>query len=554
VIIDQDSVPQITSQILRMRTIEQLRLKKISDYMAGKHEPPYAPRGVNSEYRWIMKKSKRNFLPLVVSAISQNLHVDGVKPSGQTTIESVETVSASNPEPAWSAFKANRMISRQHGIHRAVIQYGAAYALVLPGQMATNDELQGTSVPVIRPVSPRRMTALYADDVDDEWPQVALEVRVVNNANDPNKQQLLVSLYDEQARYSMVSSPGVTLRDSQIDLQLAEQDDPNLAGQAPVAYHSLGVCPVVRFLYEVDLDGELDCSGEIEPVIPLQDQINFTTFNEMMAAQYQAFRQRWVTGMAPVDVQGRETAPFRPGVDRVWAAEDPTTKFGEFSEANLQQYLDSREAGIRHMSTITQLPPYHLLGQVANLSAEALAAARDGLDRKIDELKAILDDPWVNVIRLCSLASGDKEGWNNTEWQIVWRDTSARAFSATIDALGKAATMLGIPVEELWKWVPGASADEVISWVKAKQEEEAEAAANEAVKTSIQMQQAGVPIAPVLTQQALAPGGSTPGGGGGSAPGTRGGTNSPDGTPANRNSGTRPITNTGRPTQGPARA
>jgi len=554
VIIDQDSVSQITSQILRMRTIEQLRLKKISDYMAGKHEPPYAPRGVNSEYRWIMKKSKRNFLPLVVSAISQNLHVDGVKPSGQTTIESVETVSASNPEPAWSAFKANRMISRQHGIHRAVIQYGAAYALVLPGQMATNDELQGTSVPVIRPVSPRRMTALYADDVDDEWPQVALEVRVVNNANDPNKQQLLVSLYDEQARYSMVSSPGVTLRDSQIDLQLAEQDDPNLAGQAPVAYHSLGVCPVVRFLYEVDLDGELDCSGEIEPVIPLQDQINFTTFNEMMAAQYQAFRQRWVTGMAPVDVQGRETAPFRPGVDRVWAAEDPTTKFGEFSEANLQQYLDSREAGIRHMSTITQLPPYHLLGQVANLSAEALAAARDGLDRKIDELKAILDDPWVNVIRLCSLASGDKEGWNNTEWQIVWRDTSARAFSATIDALGKAATMLGIPVEELWKWVPGASADEVISWVKAKQEEEAEAAANEAVKTSIQMQQAGVPIAPVLTQQALAPDGSTPGGGGGSAPGTRGGTNSPDGTPANRNSGTRPITNTGRPTQGPARA
>src|SRR6516164_2279700 len=104
-----------------MRTIEQLRLKKISDYMAGKHEPPYAPRGVNSEYRLIMKKSKRNFLPLVVSAISQNLHVDGVKPSGQTTIESVETVSASNPEPAWSAFKANRMISRQHGIHRAVI-------------------------------------------------------------------------------------------------------------------------------------------------------------------------------------------------------------------------------------------------------------------------------------------------------------------------------------------------------------------------------------------------------------------------------------------------
>ena len=510
--LDPEDVPQIATKLLRLRQPEQRRLKRIGAYMEGKHDPPYAPRGVNSEYRWIMKKSRRNFLPLVVSVVSQNLHVDGYKPSGATVVETVSAGPADS-EPAWEAFEANRMISRQHGVHRSVIEYGAAYVLVLPGELATDEELQGTSVPVIRPVSPRRMTPFYADDVDDEWPQIAVEVRTVNNAQDPLKQQLLVSLYDEDARYNMLSRPGVVIPDERLDLTIANAEDPNLGGQSPIAYHNLGVCPVIRFMYEIDLDGDRDVQGEVEPIMALQDQINFTTFNCMMAEQYQAFRQRWVTGMAPADPDGRESAPFRPGVDRVWAAEDPGTKFGEFSEAQLDQYLNDREAGIRHMSTITQVPPYHLLGQIANLSAEALAAARDGLDRKITELQSNLTDPWRNVFRLTALASNDKSGWDDTNGQVVWRDTSARAFAATMDGLGKAATMLGVPEEELWRRIPGATADDVNSWMRAKEQEEAEAAANAAVEEAMQFQRAGLTMAPVATNvQDVGAGTSAPAG------------------------------------------
>ena len=124
---------------------------------------------------------------------------------------------------------------------------------------------------------------------------------------------------------------------------------------------------MVRFLHDVDLDGEMDVSGEVEPLIPLQDQINTTTFNLLMAQQYAAFRQRWVTGMVPDDEDGRPREPFRAGVDRLWVAEDTDTKFGEFSETSLAPILESREASIRHMSTVAQVPPYHLLGAVANL-------------------------------------------------------------------------------------------------------------------------------------------------------------------------------------------
>ena len=401
-LIDQDDLVQMTTQAMMARQTEQIRLRRINHYMRGKQDPPYVPKGVNAEYRWIARKARRNFLPLVVSVISQNLHVDGYKPTGVTNAVMAATQSA----PAeWEAFRANRMESRQHGVHRSVIKYGTAYTVVLPGQMSTDQE-QPADVPVIRPISPRRMTAFYADDVDDEWPQFAIETKTIELPQ--NKSQIFVTVYDEDMRYILAGTPGAG-ESQQLNLQIADPDNPLLDGQAPVASHGLGVCPVVRFLYEVDLDGEDDCSGEIEPIMPIQDQINFDTFNLMISTQFAAFRQRWVTGMAPVDESGREQTPFRPGVDRVWAAEDPGTHFGEFGETALAPYSSVREDGIRHMATVTQVPPYHLLGQVANMSAEALAAARDGLDRKIEELQAGMTDPWRNVFRLTALDGGNKD-------------------------------------------------------------------------------------------------------------------------------------------------
>jgi hypothetical protein len=500
-----------------MRQSEQDRLRYISRYVRGRHDPPYAPRGVNSEYRWIMKKSRRNFLPLVVSVISQNLHVDGWRPSGMTTNQ---VAAPQKPNPGWETFRANRMVSRQHGVHRSVIKFGSAYTVVLPGKMSTDEE-QAQDVPVIRPVSPRRMTAMYSDDVDDEWPQFAVEVRGVQLPK--GKTKVFVSVYDEANRYILASREmggGTTVAVANYDLKLADPADPLLNGQAPISEHDMGICPVVRFLFEADLDGEEDCSGEIEPIIPIQDQINFDTFNLMMSEQYAAIRQRWVTGMAPVDEQGREQTPFRPGVDRVWAAEDKDTHFGEFSETPLQPFSGVREDGIRHMATVTQVPPYQLLGQIANMSAEALAAAKDGQDRHVDELKSVLTDSWRNTFRLESLARGDKDGWNDLFGTVVWRDTSTRAFGATIDGLTKVAQMLGVPVQELWAKIPGVTAEDVQAWLLAAQREKARLIVEQAVAQSQQVPAAqpgqanGKPNAATVPGTGAVPAPKTPAGAG----------------------------------------
>src|SRR5215469_14188167 len=128
-IIGLADVVDIANRALSTRQAEQARLRRISNYVRGRQDPPYIPRGVNAEYRWIAKKARRNFLPLVVSVISENLHVDGYKPSGTTANEMAQP---QRPTPEWDAFRANRMVSRQHGVHRAVIKYGSAYTVVLP--------------------------------------------------------------------------------------------------------------------------------------------------------------------------------------------------------------------------------------------------------------------------------------------------------------------------------------------------------------------------------------------------------------------------------------
>lgn len=427
-----DEAVDTASRLLKMRAEEQPRLRKIAAYLRNDASSVYVPKGARQEYRWLIKRAKLNILPLVVTTVAQSLFVDGYRP--EKTDENAK---------AWKIWQANRMDSRQHGLHRAALKYGVAYTVVMPGK----------PVPVITPKSPRRMTAFYEDPIDDEWPMFAIE-ELVHNVG-AGKQQRIVRLYDDTTRYTL---SGDAKAGSQLRLGRNE-------GDTGIETHGLGVCPVVRYLNGDDLDGDECVTGEIEPLIEMQDQLNSTTFGLLMAQQYAAFRQRWVTGMAPpLDESGNPLEPFNAAVNRLWVAEDADTKFGEFGQTDLKGYLDSREATIRHIATVSQTPPHSILGTMANLSAEALNSARDGLNSKIAERKSTYGESHEQTLRLSAFADGDKDGWNDTSAQVVWRDTEARSLAQTVDALSKLVQALGVPAEELWEKIPGITQQDVERW------------------------------------------------------------------------------------------
>lgn len=822
--LSEGEVIDAAKKLLELREGEQRRLRKIAAYMKGEASSVYVPKGARQEYKWLIRRARVNVLPLVVTVVAQALFVDGYRPAG-----------SDKNTKAWDTWQANRMDARQHGLHRAALKYGVAYNLVLPGKPS----------PVISPKSPRRMTAFYRDPIDDEWPEYAIEETTLNTLKGKVRS---VRLYDGTSRYELEAHE----RDGG-KLRLVKSEE-----------HGLGVTPVVRYLNGDDLDGDDCVRGEVEPLLEMQDQLNSTTFNLLMAQQYAAFRQRYVSGMVPVDESGNPKAPFAAAVDRLWVAEDADVKFGEFSQplaldtpvptptgwttigeiqagdmvlgrdgrpaqvlgmspvftdrtcyrltfadgtsvvtdgghrwvvidrhrpswgemvctteemaqqvrlsgarpgwrwavpqaepldlkpadlplhpyilgywlgdgnavcaritvgdgdraalveqierlgyrvvsqtrdkrtgawdvgfstgnsgservcledgcgkphkgyglcnthyayakrhgllpdmrgresakqrlrdlgvlgnkhipavylrgsfeqrvdllrglldsdgcvnktktaawctfvntnkvlvdgvlelarslglrptctmtrpsgkgvsslwvvgfqapgdfvpfalprkaekcpegrksarqryrsivaieevpsgpvrclgvdtedhlflvgegfvpthnTDLSGYLQSAEATVRHIATVSQTPPHHLLGQMANLSAEALAAAESGLQRKISERKSSFGESHEQTLRLAALAAGDRKGWEDTAAQIVWRDTEARALASTVDALGKLTQMLQIPPQELWERIPGVTQTDVARWKKAAKEADAKAQLNEIV-------------------------------------------------------------------------
>lgn len=407
---------------------ERAQLNTLRQYWKGRQAlPAVIPGTAPREVRTMARIARVNVCSIVVDTLAQSTFVEGYRAGRDADDLGV-----------WDVWQANKMDARQTGIHRAAFAYGAAYAVVLPGQ----------PLPVIRGVSPRSMTAVYGEDPD--WPIWAFE-RVDNHGS--------WRLYDDEAVYF-----------------LGFEDDTFTFIEA--REHGMGVTPVVRYLDESDLDAEDDIGpdptifgsaavpvgGQVSPLIPLQDQIDLTTFNLLVSQHYNGFRQRYIIGW----VAESESQLMKASASQVWTFDEDANemKVGEFEETNLDGYIKSREASLRHAATLSQTPVHELIGELVNLSAEALAAAEAGRDRKVDERKTLLGESHEQmmglVARLINVDVPDNA-------QVVWRDTSARSFAATVDALGKLSQMLGIPPQELWEKVPGSTQQDVERWKAAAQ-------------------------------------------------------------------------------------
>ncbi|MFO7778031.1 MAG: phage portal protein [Nitriliruptoraceae bacterium] len=403
------AVDQVKTMI-DVRGSEQARLELLRLYLRDEQRLTWLPQGTPVEVQRIARMSRVNVLPFIVSASVQALYVDHYR-----THDDVEE------QPAWDLWRANRLKARQVGVHRSAMSYGAAYTTVLPGD----------PIPVIRGASPRKMTTLYADG--DDWPMWALEKRSTARGE-------MWRLFDQELTYWVGVEPG--------------EDRPTFITDEG---HGAGVVPVVRYLPTDDLDDPVQ--GDVEPLLRLQDQINLTTFSLLVAQHYGAHRQRYIIGW----LAESEEQALKASAQKLWTFdEDPNNmKIGEFEQTELAGYIESREASLRHLATISQTPVHELLGQLANLSAEALAAARDSHNRKLEERKTMLGESHEQTLELAGYLAGydiDPTAW------VRWRDMEARSLAQTADALGKLVQMLGVPPEALWERVPGVTQDEVQSW------------------------------------------------------------------------------------------
>lgn len=418
---------QVIEQFKRLKNLrdqESDPLNRIREYLKDDlfHRVRFLPEGVPREVRELAQIGRVNMLRFVVKSAYQQMFVDGYRAPREE-----------QNARAWEIWQRNQMDARQIGIHKAALSYGKAYSTVLPG----------TTMPVIRGHSPRDMTAAYTDD--DTWPEFALEWRWPN-----------WRLYDNEAVYTLSGDE----RDAdRVQLKsTAEHGAADLDGEP--------VTPVIRYRETDDLDDPR--VGLVEPLIVLQDQINVTTFGLLVAQHYGAFRQRWAIGW----LAETEEKKLKAAASRLWTFEDSPdeVKVGEFAQTDLKGYIDSREATLRHLATISQTPAHELLGQLVNLSADALAAAEKSQQRAIGEYRTAMGESHEQTLALAGQLMGQPPP---PEAEVQWQDTESRSLAQVSDALGKLAAQLGIPVQELWEMVPGVSQTTVERWRAAAQERDA---------------------------------------------------------------------------------
>ena len=422
-------------------------------YIRGEHDDPYMPKDATAEYRLLAKRCVTNLVPLVIGTPAQGLYADGVRSGDPDSDE--------NP-PEWDAWQRSGMDKRQGSVYRGAFGYGHSFVL-------SEYEDESRTKARMRVLSPLRTAVGYDDPANDDAPIAAIYVkrwpRTVKKGNSQEEREGEARYWDEVDEWSV---------------RFKSLSD--ITSITKVGPHGNSECPVERFAPFVDLDGRT--RGLVAPIIPLQNRINQTVFDLLIAQTFGSFKVRYATGMEPSYVLDPETGepklddnghpiekPVRAHLSRFMMAESPDTKFGELNETSLSGYIEAIDMGIRHLAAIEQIPPHHLLGQIANLSAEALNAAETALMRKIEEFQHSFGESWERTFRLIGELEGNQAQASDYHAEVVWRDMGAQSLAQTSDALGKLSEMLGVPKRGLWRRVPGVTQRELEEWTDLLEQE-----------------------------------------------------------------------------------
>lgn len=399
----------------------------------GFNVPPKA----GPEHRALAALSRTPWLGLVVTNVAQAMYVDNV-------------VSETGESPElWRLWLDNGMASHQIANHRSMVSYGQSFGVVTP---ATHN---GVDSARMRCLSPKRMAAEWEDPATDVYPVYALEAMTERPDNDRWRLYAPGYIYNVQRGATGASTDYVVTR---------------------VYAHGLQSTPVVRFSNQLDLDGNV--VGEVSPFIPTAARINKTSYDRLLAQHFNSWKVRTATGMElPYDednpdaeAEATERLKLRLSQEDFLIAEDPNAKFGVLDGTALDTYVTAWRSDIEALAAVSQTPAHALTGQLVNLNAEALAAARSPLTQKVWERQVNAGDTYSRMLRLAASMAGLDNYAADPLVRVTWQDLEIRSMSQAVDALGKAATMLQIPHRGLWARIPGVEASDVREWERLADE------------------------------------------------------------------------------------
>lgn len=427
---DEREISEMIGDLWQVHIEERYVLDRISDYAKGLRGAPEVPDGSGQEVKDLAKLSVKNVLGMIVEAFAKNLSVSGYR-----------TAAAQDNDPAWALWQRNRMDARQAFVHVPALTFGAAYVTVT----ATPDG------PVLNPRSPKQILTAYDDPVSGEWPQYAFEMWVTQ---EDAKLRRRGRFYDDTFVYQLdlgaVTSLDPLNRSATEPITVRQVDDPVPHGGS---VGGMPVCPVVRFVNARDADGQI--VGEVAPLIRDQQALNQISFDRLIISRFGAFPQKVISGWS-----GSAQEVLRASAMRVWAFEDPEVRASTLQAASSADQNAIIEEMMQHIALKAGVSLANVMGKLVNIPAEAYAAAESNQQRKLALKRESFGESWEQVLRLAAGMDNDSATSQDSGAEVVWRDTEARSFAATVDAITKLAGA-GVPIEQLLTLVPGMTQQQV---------------------------------------------------------------------------------------------
>jgi hypothetical protein len=179
-----------------------------------------------------------------------------------------------------------------------------------------------------------------------------------------------------------------------------------------------GIVPVFHFANNADL-GLLGRS-ELEAAIPVQDGLNKSVLDMLVAMEFSAYRQRWAAGIEiEYDQEGKVIAPFKAGIDHLWISENPQARFGDFDAAQLEQFLKVKDSFRVDMASVTGTPLHYFLQTAGDFpSGESLKKAETRFLAKVRDRQDNFGQVWADVMAFALMIEGHGRGVSLiTEWE-----------------------------------------------------------------------------------------------------------------------------------------
>jgi hypothetical protein len=414
-------VHPVLPRLLTKLSGQSALLRSLDQYYTGSQPLSYLSPELQRSVQGRLKSLTVNLPRLVVNSLEERLDIDGFRLAEDQPAD----------DELWRIWQANDCDEQSQMLHLDALVHGRSFVTV----WADPDD---PKTPIIAGESAEQMVVSFIPGTQ----RVAAAAKVWAE-DDMAYATLFLSdvIYQYEAE-----APGSGVPSAPMQWELRDTPIP----------HDLGIVPVVPFFNRPRFS-HLYGESEMTDVLPVADAINKLCTDMMTSSEFHAMPRRWITGIDTGSGEGSEDRArellnqqfvYAPA-GKPWVSDDPATRFGQFVEASLDNFIKAIEMLEAIIAGMAGLPP-HMVGlfsQANPASADAIRSAEASLVKRAKRKQRVFGGGWEKVMRLAMLVRDGSVNPSARSMETIWRDPQTPTWAQQVDAAVKLDS-IGLPFRQ----------------------------------------------------------------------------------------------------------